>query len=91
MILALTGWATESWHVVTSRAVLAGLVNNDVPRLGALDPVVFLSFIEGVVCESEDAAKLIQEMYDAAAPRPPAPPVTRGDDRRREIARFMSV
>ena len=85
MIFALAGWAAESWNVATARAVRDGLVNNDVPRLGLLDPLVFLAFLEGLVCESEEGAKEIERLYQR--PRP----VTRGKARREEVQHILGL
>ena len=88
MILALTGWAAESWHVLSAKAIQMGLVPHTAPRLGQLDPLTFLSFLEAVVCEGEDGAQEIQKLYDEARP---APPVTRGAARREQVERFMRL
>lgn len=84
----MAGWAAESWHVVTARAVAAGLVPHVVPRLGQLDPLTFLAFLESVVCETEEGAREIQRLYDEARP---APPVTRGRARREELSHIMDL
>lgn len=47
-----------------------------------------LALIEAIVCEKEDGAKRVQEMYEAAKP---APPVKRGKRRREEINRILSI
>ena len=88
MIYALVGWAVESWNVVTSKALMVGLVPHCAPRLGQLDPLTFLAFLEAVVCESEEGAQQIQRLYDEAKP---APPVSRGESRREELARIMNL
>ena len=88
MIFALAGWAAESWNVVTARAVTAGLVPHVAPRLGGLDPIIFLAFLEAIVCETEEGAKEIQRLYDDARP---APPVTRGAARRAELRDLMNL
>lgn len=88
MIFALVGWAAESWHVATARAVTAGLVPHVAPRLGQLDTITFLAFLEAVVCESEDGAKTVQRLYDEGKP---APPVTRGARRRAQIEHLMGL
>ena len=88
MILALVGWAAESWNVAAAKALTAGLVPHVAPRLGQLDPLTFLTFLESVVCESEEGAQEIQRLYDEAKP---APPVTRGERRREELAHIMDL
>jgi hypothetical protein len=88
VIFALVGWAAESWNVATARAVTAGLVPHCAPRLGQLDTLIFLAFLEAVVCESEDGAKTIQRLYDEGRP---APPVTRGARRRAEIEHMLGL
>lgn len=70
----------------------AGLVGpGRARRVLDLDPVVFLAFLEALVCESEDGAKEVQAMYDAARPAPEPPPLTRGETRRAEVDRFLAL
>ena len=76
----------DNWHVVQARAVMAGLVGpGRVERVTDLSPIHFLALVESIVCESEDGAKEMQRMWDAAKP---APPVARGEARREQIAAF---
>lgn len=50
-----------------------------------------LALLELIVCESEKAAEQVQDMWDRARPLPAAPPRSRGEDRRAEVARFMEL
>ena len=91
-MLSLLSWAVEHWNVVQARAVLAGLIGpNGAARVLDLAPVVLLSLIEAILAETPDVAKQIDDMYEDAKPIPPAPPPTRGADRRAEIDRFMTL
>lgn len=85
------GWAVDAWHIVESKAVMLGLI----ARAGGPDSVLdldarhFLSFLEGVIRDDSDAAKQIDEMYEAARPLAPRP-VDRSE-RRREIAELSRI
>lgn len=67
---------------------MAGLIPGHAEHLLDLDVTILLAFLEGVICENEDNAKRVQEMYDAA--RPPAPKAS-GEQRRADVARFMAI
>ena len=70
---------------------MCGLIPHVAPRVGDLDPVVFLALVEGIVCESQETAEQIQALYDDAKPPPPPPPLTRGQLRRIEVHKFMET
>lgn len=76
--------------MVQARAITVGLIGSPpLPqRVVDCDFVHILALIEAIVCENEDGAKQVQQMYEAAKP---APPVTRGERRREEINRILSI
>lgn len=68
---------------------MAGLVGpGRAEHLLDIDLTVLLAFFEGVVCESEKNAEQIQKIYDRHKPRRP---VTRGEERRADVAAFMAL
>lgn len=78
-------WAALGWHVVQARAVLLGIVGpRGLDHVSDMDPVHFLAMCEGLMCESPGNAERIQELYDAAKPKPPI-------DRAAELARFSAL
>lgn len=84
-------WAVNDWHTAQARAVHAGLIGPRGPQhLLDLDPVHLLAFIEGIVCESEDNAEKIQQMYDDAKPKPPPPRMSEAE-RQAQVARFSAM
>jgi hypothetical protein len=66
---------------------MTGLIPGHAEHLLHLDLVVLLAFLEGVVCENEDNARHIQQIYDDHKPRRPRP----ATDRRAEVAAFMAM
>ena len=67
---------------------MAGLVGpGRAEHLLSLDLTVLLAFLEAVVCESEDNAKHIQDIYDRHKPRPLVTP----EQRRADVAAFLSL
>ena len=73
-----------------ARAAVLGVTRPGGPdSLLDLDGRFLLSFIEGILRDSEQHAKALDKLYAAAAPRP-ATPESR-DDRQREIQRAMRL
>lgn len=91
MIQELSRWAANNWHVLQSRAVVLGVVGRvgGPARLLDLEGTLFLSFIEGVLRDSEHHNKALDEMYAAARPVVSTPLDRR--DRRAEIARVTRL
>jgi hypothetical protein len=68
---------------------MAGLIGpGRAEHLLDLDLTLLLAFIEGILCESEENAERIQQMYEDAKP---AAPVVRGEQRRAEVAAFLAM
>ena len=85
MIQAVVTWAANGWHVVQARAVLSGIVGpRGLDHVSEMAPVHFLAFCEGLMCEIPANAVHIQELYDAAKPKPPI-------DRAAQVARFSAL
>lgn len=74
--------------MVQGRAIKHGLIGPQCPRVIDLDLSLILALVELIVCEDEKAAAMVADMYARAKP---APPVTRGDERRQELARFAQL
>ena len=68
---------------------MAGIIGTGrAERLLDLDLTVLLAFVEAIVCESQENAEHVQQIYDRAKP---APPVHVGDVRRAEVASFLTL
>lgn len=83
-------WAVSSWHIVQARALALGLIGGrDSPTsvLG-LDSITFLVLLESIMSEHPDNAANIHKAYEDAAPKPKAR-IPKGEERAREVARFM--
>lgn len=92
MTQAILSWAVGSWHIVEARIALLTLSRADGPVSPlSLDARDFLAVSEGILRESDDNGKNLDELYEAAKPAPELSPAEAAAERRSQIDRLSRL
>lgn len=92
MIQEIRNWAVGSWHIVEARTALPMLSRADGPvSLLDLDARYVFAVIEGILRESPDHAKILDQLYAEARPAVTPPSSNGRSARNREIAKLTRI
>jgi len=85
-------WAVGSWHIVEARLALLTMSRPDGPVSPlSLDARGFLAVCEGMLRESDETSKTLDELYEAAKPVAPLSPAEAAAERRSQIDRLTRL